>query len=504
MAMGRAALVALLVSATAVNAQRGAPPSGNLTYTVRPLAQNGSEVSAVEVRAEFRGAVPSGRTFTVQAPIVYASVRDIADRIDSLAVRDAAGAVGLTIVNDAENPGGFPYFRHWRAKRAVTAPVVITYRMRPFNGIFRKGPQFDLYAHGGGISTAGMALFVVPEGLGNVTSHVRWDLSQLATGSIAASTYGEGDIDLIGPVDRITQAYYMAGPLGRYSPSETSGFHAHWLGQTQFDAPKEMEWAYQAYENLRRFHRDTSTATYNVFVRAIPGATTTLGGTALQNSFMVGVVGSKADTTSPPRNTIAHEMGHMFVGYLNGGTGGVTWFNEGMNVFYTRLLLMRAGLVSVDDYGRDINATAKAYYGNPYRNASADSLDKLGFSAGVGANSAQNVPYSRGSLFFADIDAKIRAKSNGTRKLDDVMLPLFIKGRTGATITPDMVISAFVKEVGPSARKEFEAVVIRGETLEPQANAFGPCFERRPTADGATGYTWVRVSSVPDSRCREW
>jgi len=509
--VGRAALMAILVSATAAGAQRGAAPSGDITYRVRPLAQSGAEVSAIEVRAEFRS-IPSRRPFTVRAPIVYASVRDIADRIDSLSIRDRAGKVGLTIVDDPESRGGFPYFRHWRANRSVTAPVVVTYRMRPFSGVPTTGPQFDLYAHDGGISTGGMALFVVPEGLGIVTSHVRWDLSQLAAGSIAASTFGEGDIKLTGPADRITQAYYMAGLLGRYSPSATSGFHAYWLGRTQFYAPKEMEWAYRAYENLRRFHRDTAPATYNIFVRAIEGAKATLGGTALQNSFMLGVVAGDLDTLklSPPRNTIAHEMGHMWVGNLRGGgAGGVTWYNEGMNVFYTRLLLMRAGLTSVEEYGRDLNASAKAYYGNPYRNASADSLDRLGFSVGVGAGSPQNVPYSRGSLFFADIDAKIREKSNGARKLDDVMIPIFMKRRTGTAITPAVVIDAFVKELGPSARREFEAVLLRGESLEPDTNAFGPCFERRPATDSTTGaaspgYRWVRVPAVPDSLCRTW
>ncbi len=288
--------------------------------------------------------------------------------------------MALTVENDPQNRGGFPYFRHWRATRAVVAPVVVSYRMRPFAGVPRGGPQFDLYAYGGGLSTGGMALFVVPEGLGTVRLRVRWDLTQLAAGSIAASTYGPGDLDLTGPVDRLIQAYYMVGPLGRYSPGATSGFHAYWLGQPQFDAAKEMAWGYQAYENLQRFHRDTTAATYNVFVRAIPGTTTTLGGTALQNSFMVAVPAGPLDTTkSVPRNTIAHEMGHMWVGGLTGGgTGGTTWFNEGMNVYYARMLLMRAGLTTVDDYGRDLNGSARAYYANPFRNASADSLDRLG------------------------------------------------------------------------------------------------------------------------------
>jgi hypothetical protein len=52
-----------------------------------------------------------------------------------------------------------------------------------------------------------------------------------------------------------------------------------------------------------------------------------------------------------------------WIGLLSGGRlgSGATWFNEGVNVHYTRLLLMRAGLSSVDEYGRDANSSARAY-----------------------------------------------------------------------------------------------------------------------------------------------
>ena len=497
---------AALLIATPTFAQRT-----DITITARPIRSAEGDVSSIEMRGELTGTIASADRFSLQAPITYASVRNIADRIDSLSVRDARGPLELTVENDPVNPGGFPFYRHWRANRTVVAPVVFAYRMRPFSGTPATGPQFDLYAHGGGISTGGMALFAVPEGLGTVNTHLRWDLSQLGRGSIAASTYGEGDVDLTGPVDQIIQAYYMVGPLGRYGPSGKAGFHAHWLGQPEFDAAKEVAWAQRAYDNLRRFHRDTATSSYNVFIRAIPGNSPTMGGTALQNSFMVAVRAGMLDTSkTSPRNTIAHEMGHMWVGGLTGGgVGGTTWFNEGLNVFYTRLLLLRAGLSSVDEYARDIAASARAYYSSPFRNTSADSLGKLGFSVGVGAGSAQNVPYARGSLYFADVDAKIRAASGGKRKLDDVILALFAERRRGVQLSPAMLVDALVKEIGPSARDEFEAVIIRGETIEPVSNAFGPCFERRPatyTVNGkdVTGFEWVRVSSVPDAQCRDW
>jgi predicted metalloprotease with PDZ domain len=338
--------------------------------------------------------------------------------------------------------------------------------------------------------------------------HVTWDLTDLAPGSTAASTYGEGNIDLHGPVEDLAQAYYMAGPVGHYTPSQSaSGFRAYWLGQPTFDPEKEMSWTSQAYEYLRKFYRDTSTASYRVFVRALPG---TGGGTALKRSFMLGNSIRYDSSSTKTRPTLAHEMGHMWVGELDSaGMEGTPWFEEGLNEYYTHLLLLRSGLAPVSDYEREINKTVRAYFTNPFRNLSADSLKRLGFSTGVGAGSAQNVPYVRGNLYFAEVDARIRAASGDRRNLDDVILPLFERRRRGESVTEKTLLDAFVREIGPSVRELFAAMIMRGETIVPDAKAFGPCFDRRPTkldvlGTQINGFEWVRLPSVPETRCREW
>lgn len=483
------------------------PPSLNLM--LHPVREGGSEVTAVEAHWQLDAiSLPKGKPFSVRAPITYAGRTGIADRVDNLVVQDASGPVPLKVENDPVNAGGFPYYRHWRTERAMVPPIIVTYRMRSFTGTATTGPQFDFYSHAGGLSSGGMALLVLPEDLPVANMRVKWDLTDLATGSIAASTYGEGDFDLRAAPEQLAQAYYMAGPLGRYVPESSSGFRGYWLGQAVFDPQQEMAWTHQAYEYLRKFYRDTTTSSYRMFIRALPG---TGGGTALQNSFMLGTAPGLADPSKiAARGTLAHEMGHYWIGGLTGGgTGGTTWFNEGLNVYYTRLLLLRSGLAPVSDYLGDINQTARAYYTNSFRNLSADELDKLGFSKGVGPGSAQNVPYARGSLFFADIDAKIRAGSGGHRKLDDVILALFDRRRGGEELSPDALVDALAREIGPASRQEFDSVIIRGETIIPESGAFGPCFERHETkfqieGKDVVGYEWVRVPTVPDDRCREW
>lgn len=473
-----------------------------------PVRANSGSVTAVDVSYDVTGTVPNADNFSVQAPIVYAGRTDMADSVTGIAVRDAEGAVPLTVEDDPDDPSGFPYFRHWRAARPVAPPVTVSYRVDPQEDP-TPGPQFDFYSHDGGFSAAGMALFVLPEEIGTVAWQARWSLGQLVDGAFAASTYGDGDFEVEGDTESVLQAYYMVGPLGRYdAPDDGSSFHGYWLGQPKFEAANELAWVADAYAYLRDFFQDEETSSYRVFLRALAG---TRGGTALGNSFMLAVEPGDADPdVQSPRGTMFHEMGHMFVGNLEGEEiGGSPWFAEGLNVYYTRLLMLRSGLAPVSDYVESINSTARNYYSNKYRSESAAELDRLGFSTGVGTGSAQNVPYTRGSLYFATVDSRIRAASDGTRNLDHVILPLFERRRNGEALTPDALVEALVDELGPSARVEFEAIIIDGELVVPPSNAFGPCLERRPAVfeldDGAEfdGYEWVRVDSVADAECRE-
>ncbi|EGX99480.1 putative lipoprotein [Nitrospirillum viridazoti Y2] len=484
---------------------------GSLSVIAKPVRSGAPEVQYITVDERI-GLTAGSTALDLCIPIVYAGRKGIADRVQDLAVRDAAGAVPMRMEDDTANPGGFPFYRHWRAERAVSGPVTVTYRMMSFTGTVTPGPQFDFYSHDGGVSTGGMALFVLPQNMPDAALAVHWDLRDLPKGAVVASTYGAGDIALRGSPERLAQAYYEAGPLGHYEPSPDSVFRAYWLGKPAFDPTKEMVWAAKAYTAMRGFWRSPADTGYTAFIRAIPN---TGGGTGIENSFMAGVAPGNENPGKPgPRMVLFHEMGHRFVGQLAGGPGDVplvggTWFAEGLNVHYTRLLMLRFDLWPVDDYVEDVDHSVSAFYSNPYRLASAEELSRIGFSAGVGGASAQNVAYTRGSLFFADLDARIRAASVGKRTLDDVILPFLARRQAGEAVTQKDLVDAFVAEIGPQARERFEAVIVRGENVDPAPDAFGPCLERKPKVYDAggqavNGYEWVRKPGLPDAQCRAW
>jgi predicted metalloprotease with PDZ domain len=369
------------------------------------------------------------------------------------------------------------------------------------------GPQFSLQAYGGGVSTAGSGFFALPEDSGIVyRTRLHWDLTELGENSIAASTFGDGDFELVAPPEQLLQSYYMAGRLGRLPVrGATHGFTAYWLGTPPFDAKREMAWTAQMYVYLRTFFRDTTDDPFRVFVRVLPGQGG-YPGTALLNSFMLGTpVGSGDSVRLAPRETLTHEMVHHWAVGIDGAEGTVTWFPEGLATYYARLLPMKAGLDSVSSFLRSVNNTARAYYTSPARNLPADSIGRAGFRV----PSARNLPYARGSLYFADLDAQLRAASGGRRRLEDILFPIFDRVRRGERVTQSDFVEALVRDLGPPARAQFEAIIVRGETLVPAANAFGPCFDRKPTSfpvDGKSidGYEWIRAASVPDDRCRAW
>ena len=455
------------------------PEQRTLNVVLRPVRGGGDNVTDLSVRWELRGRAPHAQGFSIRTPIVYASVAGIADSIQDLAVRDAKGVVPLRHDDDPVNPGGFPYFRHWRAEREVVPPVIATYRARTRVTAVSE-PQFSLQAYGGGVSTAGSGFFALPEDTGVVyRTRLHWDLAELGENSIAASTFGDGDFELVAPPEQLLQGYYMAGRLGRLPVrGATHGFTAYWLGTPPFDAKREMAWTAQMYTYLRTFFRDTTDDPFRVFVRVLPGQNG-YPGTALLNSFMLGTPVRSGDSVrSAPRETLTHEMVHYWAVGIDGPEGTVTWFPEGLATYYARLLPMKAGLDSVRSFLRSVNTTARAYYTSPARNLPADSIGRAGFRA----PSARNLPYARGSLYFADLDAQLRAASGGRRKLEDIVFPIFDRVRRGERVTQGDFVEALVRELGSSARSAVRGVMVRGETLVPAANAFGPCFDRKPTS----------------------
>src|SRR5262245_33211727 len=91
-------LILLFCFLTAVS--QAAPPATRPSFEMKihPVRGGGAEVTAVRVRWRLdRSSLKAGETFSLDAPITYAGRTGIADRVDSLTIRDAAGLVPFSV-----------------------------------------------------------------------------------------------------------------------------------------------------------------------------------------------------------------------------------------------------------------------------------------------------------------------------------------------------------------------------------------------------------------------
>jgi predicted metalloprotease with PDZ domain len=173
------------------------------------------------------------------------------------------------------------------------------------------------------------------------------------------------------------------------------------------------------------------------------------------------------------RETIAHETVHNWVGSISGPPGSTSWFSEGMTVAYTRRLLLLSGLFTPQEFLDSVNDTALSYYTNAL-NATPNDEIAAGFWRDTRIRS---LPYARGSLYFASVDASIREQSEGARSLDDLLKAFNALQVAGETVSSDTWRELVTDELGETGSKAMDAM-LAGELIVPPSGAFGPCFRR--------------------------
>ncbi len=134
------------------------------------------------------------------------------------------GVVSLTIADDPDTDPSAR--RRWLATRAVHGTVTIHYRAPIDNApqIRGSGPPFGLRTEAGGFSGIGQAFVVLPVTSKPYRIALRWDLTALGPQATAMSSFGDGDLDVEpGPVERVFEAYFMAGRSTSLSARKAAG-----------------------------------------------------------------------------------------------------------------------------------------------------------------------------------------------------------------------------------------------------------------------------------------
>ncbi len=369
-----------------------------------------------------------------------------------------------------DDPVAIAYSRHWIAGRAVKGALVVRYRAPvddtpPPRG---SGPPYSLRTEGGGVSGVGNTFILLPEGAKPYAITLRWDLKALGEGATAMSSYGDGDVRLpAGPVERLSSALFMAGPMHREPAQVTpNGFSAAWLGEPPFDPRPLMVWAGKLHGWMSGFFKDPSEPPYRVILRYNP--INAGGGAALTNSFLL-TWGETAKDPEGLKGTLAHEMIHTWTTSSLGGQ----WYGEGIAVHYQALLPLRAGMITPSDFLEDLNDTARRYY----TNALNDTPDREIAARFWEDTRIRTLPYDRGAMYFAVLDGRIRRASAGRRSLDDLIIEMVRRRRTGAPTNDAAWLGLVARELGAEGRR-LHADMLAGKLMLPQSGDFGPCFTR--------------------------
>ncbi|GAB5348413.1 peptidase M61 [Alteriqipengyuania sp. 357] len=333
-------------------------------------------------------------------------------------------------------------------------------------------PQYELRSGRNGVSGAALAFLVLPADDLARSVTIDWHLDGLPDGAQAVSSLGPGDARSTRPLrsSELGSTYIMVGQPGVF---DDDAFFAAWLGDFGFEGRDLMEWAAQLHHYYGAFF-DQVPDNFGVF-----GRTNTLNpgsGIGLTDSFAFTFDDEIA--RDELKGLLAHEMLHAWVNSLDGmmdAPGGLysSWFGEGLAVHYQRLLPWRAGLIDDAAFLADLNSTAGRYYTNALIDTPNDEIP-----GGFWRDTRIRVlPYDRGSLYFAKVDADIRAMSGGARSLDDLVRAMLSERRAGKPMDLALWKRLLRAELGEAGVRQFEAM-LDGAVSIPPPDAFGPKFVR--------------------------
>jgi hypothetical protein len=476
-----AAAVVLVMTGCLTPRAAFAAPVPQLTITLAPAAAGADgNIPYVDVRVvapDMR--VAAGRPL-LRLPLVSSNVTTIANSLAGLRVTDSAGVLSLTTRDDP--PSGLMFFRHWYAGRAVAGTVTIRYRAPITNALNPGGaaPPLELRTEDGGFSADASTFLVLPDSASTYRIAIRWNFAALRGQAVGLSTLGAGNVGAApsaagaqGGLDKLYHSglYVMGGRVHVYpSPMPSSGFMSAWQGSPPFDAAGLMRWTRALYGSYLRFFRAPPRRPYEVFLRR--NLINAGGGVEVGGSFV-----GTFDRQTPEKDfklTLAHEMVHTFAYALDAPDGLLSsWYAEGLAVNYERVLPWRAHQISTADFLTDLNKTAARYYTDPL-NDTPNSQIPARFWADT---RVRVLPYDRGSLYFATVNAEMRRRTHGRRSLDDLLLKMIAKHRQGQVVDAAAWVALVRRELGSGAVAEFHAMM-NGALVLPPSDAFGPCFER--------------------------
>ena len=232
---------------------------------------------------------------------------------------------------------------------------------------------------------------------------------------------------------------------------------------------KEVKTFYLNYNaSMREFWKDKRIIKYSLVLQPFMNVDHAMSGVSFGNGFIGKYNKPDSIAKGERRAVIAHEIGHYYMSDLDADTGEKSegqWFNEGFNDYLTYFNLVRANMMTADEFEKGFNHFFKSLYNSSIRNTPNDKIFENFWKLG----DYSKLPYWRGEIFAFYLDNQISIATKNKNTLRDLMLDLkeIVKDRAKKMFTNEEFILAVSKYLpGDSFKKSFDTYILKGNPIE--------------------------------------
>lgn len=327
---------------------------------------------------------------------------------------------------------------------------------------YRSSPYYDFRSEPGGLNGSGFFSLILPAGQETFQVDLSWEMEDMPAGSRGIFSFGEGT------VKKQMSAFQLGFSLfdvGLLHAVESDAFGVYWFGDPGFAVEPVARRLLPIFDYEKNHFGDPD-AHFRVFLRRDPFKISN-GGSACRYAFISGYSAFGGFDPDQWFNVLIHEMTHTWPYMDDTKVGTGTWFTEGAVEYYCTLLPWQGGFVDEDFTLKCLNdKITKRYYRNPFRNVPNMEIPAIQWRE----RQAQTVPYGRGFIYLANVQAALKRTGNGT--IDDIVRQF---GWDRPMQPEDW--KAFVRaRLGEKAVTEFEDMT-DGKLIIPDPDIFDGCFE---------------------------
>ncbi|OGM47806.1 hypothetical protein ABOM_003343 [Aspergillus bombycis] len=421
----------------------------------------------------------------VQLPTTIANVPSANYSATGLVVTDDNGIVPYTSFIVEQGFSGLPH-RHWKTQRATSGPVSVRFTAHPrqVNRDSLTSPHFDLRNGTNGLTGSLWGVLPVhdPTAEDEYDFTVSWDLDPDQS---AAFTWADGvgsfSHRFSGRITDLLFTFFIVGDVHAYPsiPTRKGGkYGMYWLAEPPFNITETAIFIENLLADETSFWEENSDLPYRVFVRVNEETQKASmakgsGGTALQRSFMFGYNEEYGINELTLKTLLAHEMTHNWTPWITGSQAEASRFAEGAAEYWSLRLMWRNGYITSHQFLSEMNHRLYMYYTNPTRNLSDEAAMEVAWLQ----REAQRIPYGRGLIHNANIDADLRAQSNGMQGLDLIARAYVKMCPSNIACGAEQWFPLLEDALGKKALEEWHQTTTGKPLIEPREGSLGPCFD---------------------------